>query len=341
MRLKQTIFVLLMLAGFFSQAQKKIKEKEDKKPKEKKEKPLPENIESFPKNFLVRPRFVYPIVSVNVSSRLLGKGDKFTYLPAMPGVVGLALKIKKVYISVAVQLPANESLKQKYGSSKFRNININIHGRITQWGLFYRDYKGFYLSNYQKYYPDYKVDSLGYPKSPGLRIIESGLNFGINFNRNFSMNAAFSQGERQKRGAGSFLMGFSERYQRIDADTSFVPPGQGDKYPNLNKLQYGNFYSTIISMGAGYQFVIRKKIHFTPIAMIGTGFQVQSYAQTRRNKLRLNYLTYANLKGQVGYNGDHFFANVIYGIEFNSIPITESRIRLIHKWFEVGAGLRF
>lgn len=340
MRFRTTIFVLLMFYGLYLQAQEQSPPKKEKKAKEKKEKPLPENIESFPKNFLFRPRFVYPIVSVNVSSRLLGKGEKFTYQPAMPGVSGIALKIKKVYISAAIQLPASENLKKTYGSSKFRNININIHGRVTQWGLFYRDYKGFYLTNYQKYYPNHNVDSLGYPKSPGLRIIESGLNFGINFNRNFSMNAAFSQGERQKRGAGSFLMGFSERYQRIDADTSFVPAGQGDKYPNLNKLQYGNFYSTIISMGAGYQFVIRK-FHFTPIIMLGTGFQIQSYAQTKRNKLRFNYLTYANLKGQFGYNGDHFFANVIYGIEFNSIPITESRIRLIHKWFEVGAGIRF
>lgn len=340
MPLKQTIFVLLMLTGFFSYSQKKSKTKEVKAPKEKKEKPLPENIETFPKNFLIRPRFVYPIVSVNVSSRLLGKGDKFTYLPAMPGVVGLALKIKKVYISAAIQLPASEGLKQKYGSSKFRNININIHGRVMQWGLFYRDYKGFYLSNYQNYYPNYNVDSLGYPKSPGLRIIESGLNLAWNFNRNFSMNAAFSQGERQKRGAGSFLLGFTERYQRIDADTSFVPAGQGDKYPNLDNLQYGNFFSTILSLGAGYQFVV-KKFHFTPVCMAGAGWQIQSYAQTKRNKLRMNWPTYASVKAQLGYNGDHFFANIIYGIEMNSIPITESRIRLLHKWFEVGAGLRF
>ena len=46
------------------------------------------------------------------------------------------------------------------------------------------------------------------------------------------MNAAFAQGERQKKSAGSFLIGLSERYQRIDDDTSFVPPTQGKYYPN-------------------------------------------------------------------------------------------------------------
>ncbi len=40
-------------------------------------------------------------------------------------------------------------------------------------------------------------------------------------------------------------------------------------------------------------------------------------------------------------NGDHFFANLIYATEFNTIPIKESRIRLFSNWLEFGMGLRF
>jgi len=333
MKTRLYILLVLILIGSSVYAQ-------NKKEKKKKEKPLPENIETFPKNFLIRPRFVYPEVWVDVSSRLLGKGDKFRYKPAMPGVVGLSLKIKKVYISAAVQLPASSSLKKTYGTTKFRNININIQGRIVNWGLFYRDYKGFYLNDYQKFYPNWNKDSLGFPKSPGLRIIEGGLNVGFNFNKNFSMNAAFAQGERQKKSAGSFLMGISERYQRVEADTNFVPTTQEQYYPNLDKLIYGNFTSTILSLGFGYQFV-KGKVHFTPVLMAGAGFQFQSYEQTNKKRFWINYPTYANFKTQLGYNGDHFFANLIYQNEFNSIPIKESRIRLRHQWIELGIGLRF
>jgi hypothetical protein len=302
-------------------------------------KPPPENIEVFPRNFLVRPRFVYPLVSVNVTSRLAGKGEKFIYMPAIPGVVGLSLKIKKVYISAAIQLPVSEKLKKTYGASKFRNININIRGRILQWGLFFRDYKGFYLNNYSKFYPNWNLDSAGYPKAPGLHIVEAGLNLDFNFNKNFSLNAAFSQGERQKKSAGSFLLGITERYQGIDADTSFVPLTQGEYYPNLDKFKYGHFASTIISAGIGFQFV-KYKFHFTPVLMAGTGLQIQIYETTKR-RTWLNIPTYTSAKAQLGYNGDHFFANIIYATEFNSIPLRESRIRLFHKWFEVGAGVRF
>lgn len=342
LRFKQFIIVLILLVNsplFAQDKHNKAKPtKEEKKAKKVKE--LPANIEAFPKNFLIRPRFVYPIVSFNVSKRMFGKGDNFTYRPAMPGVVGLSLKIKKVYISAAVQLPASEALKKEYGETKFRNININILGRIVNWGLFYRDYKGFYLSNYKPYYPDWNKDSLGYPKSPGLRILEAGLNVGFNFNKNFSMNAAFAQGERQKKSAGSFLMGISERYQRIDTDTSFVPPTQGHLYPNLDKLQNGNFISTIVSLGFGYQFVV-KKFHLTPVLMAGSGFQFQSYEQTDRKRFWINYPTYASAKAQFGYNGDHFFFNIIYLTEFNTIPIKESKIRIFHNWLEFGMGLRF
>jgi hypothetical protein len=343
--LKHIILILVLLITIPAFAQKKDKKeketREQKKERKKNEKnKLPENIESFPKNFLIRPRFVYPEVSVNVSNRMFGKGEKFKYKPAMPGVVGLSLKIKKVYISAAIQLPASEQLKKQYGETKFRNININIQGRIVNWGLFYRDYRGFYLKDYESYYPNWNKDSLGYPKSPSLRIIEGGLNLGFNFNKNFSMNAAFAQGERQKKSAGSFLMGLSERYQRIEADTSFVPPTQGKLYPNLDKLKYGNFTSTIIYLGFGYQFVI-KKVHFTPILLAGSGFQIQSYEQTDKKRFWINFPTYATAKAQLGYNGDHFFANLIYGTEFNTIPIKESRIRLFHNWLEFGMGLRF
>ena len=341
MRVNYLIAALLMIFSLHSFSQEK--QKKDPKPKEekkKKEKTPPPNIEFFPKNFLLRLKFVYPSIAINVSDRGSKLGKKFVYLPAMPGVVGASIKIKKVYISAAVQLPASPELKKKYGDSKFRNININIRGRIVQWGMFYRDYRGFYLNNYENFYPGWKVDSAGYPRSKGLRVREAGLNLGFNFNKSFSMNAAFSQGERQKKSAGSFLMNFSERYHRIDADTSFVPPTQGPFYPNLDKLKYGNFLTTLIAAGIGYQFVV-KKFHMTPVLMAGSGLQIQSYAQVNKHRFRLNLPTYASAAIQLGYNGDHFFFNTIYQTEFNSIPIRESRIRLFHNWFEVGLGMRF
>jgi hypothetical protein len=167
------------------------------------------------------------------------------------------------------------------------------------------------------------------------------MNFGFNFNKNFSLNAAFAQSERQKKSAGSFLMTISERYQRIETDSNLVPNNQIANYPNLDKLMSGDFLTTIISLGAGYQFVMGKKFHFTPVVLLGSGVQIQNYQQPNRNIWRLNVPTYANARAQFGYNGDNFFANIIYGAEFNSIPIKESRMRLFYQVVEFGIGVRF
>ncbi|MBS1634898.1 MAG: DUF4421 family protein [Bacteroidetes bacterium] len=343
---RSVVIILLMVLSLAAHAQKapKTREAKPKKERKKKEKKIPENIEAFNKSFLFKPKFALPGVWFNVSSRLTGKGGNFTWKPAMPGIVGAAIKIKKVYISGAILLPPSDSFKKKYGTTKSRDIYINIQGRVVSWGLYYRDYKGFYLADYKSNYTNWNFDSLGYPKSNNLRVIEGGVNLGFNFNKNFSMAAAFAQSERQKKSAGSFLMSISERYQHIETDSNIVPGSQADFYPNLNRLKQGNFFSTILAFGAGYQIVMGK-FHLTPVALIGSGIQVQSYTQHYnqgyRSRLWFNVPTYANARGQLGYNGDNFFANLIYQFEFNSIPIRESRIRLIRNSVELGVGIRF
>lgn len=337
------LFLLIAFISHTSFAQKKHKEtreeKKERKKKEKEKNKIPENIEVFPKNFLFKPKFVYPEVVFNVTSRKKN-GESFNWKPAMPGIVGAAIRIKKVYVSAMFKLPASKSLQEKYGNTEFRDIYVNIQGRIVSWGIYYRDYKGFYLNDYQKFYSNWNKDSLGYPKSSDLHVIESGLNLGFNFNKNFSMNAAFAQSERQKKGAGSFLVTLSERYQRIETGANIVPPGQQDNYPNLDNLQGGDFFTTILSFGSGYQFVY-KKFHLTPVVLLGTGVQFQSYLQNNFKRFWVNVPTYANGRAQLGYNGDNFFANIIYSIEFNTVPIKESRIRLYRQAIEFGMGIRF
>lgn len=300
---------------------------------------VPENITVFPKNFLLKPKFVFPGIVFNVSHRD-NNGASFNLKPSIQSLVGGSIRIKKLYITMAFRLPSNSAHENKYGKTTYQDFSLHYQGRIIAWTGFYRDYKGFYLDKYSKFYPNWREDSLGFPKSKNLHVIESGMNLGFNFNKNFSLNAAFAQSERQKKTAGSFLMMLSERYQRIETDSNIIPSPQVKNYPNLDHFIAGDFLTTIISFGAGYQFVMGK-FHFTPVVLLGSGIQIQNYQQTGTNLWRLNVPTYANGRAQFGYNGDNFFANVIYGAEFSSIPIKESRIRLFNQIIEFGMGIRF
>lgn len=321
------------------ETKKEKKEREKKEKKEKEKKDLPENIEKFERDFLFRPRFVYPAVIFNVTNRKTN-AEQFNWQPNIPGIVGASLKIKKFYISAAFKLPSSDASIKLYGNTKFSDFSLNFLGRVMLWTFFYRDYKCFYLYDYKKFYPKWNQDSLGFPQSKHLHVIEGGVNIGFNFNKNFSMNAAFAQSERQKKSAGSFLMNFSERYQRIETDSNIVPTGINSSYPNLDRLSGGDFLTTIISLGAGYQFV-KKQFHFTPVILVGTGVQFQNYWQGSSRRFYINVPTYANFKAQVGWNGDHFFMNLIYIFEYNTIPIKETRISLYRSYAEFGCGIRF
>jgi hypothetical protein len=318
---------------------------EQRKARKKKEKEakklarIPENIETFPKNFLFRPRVQLPGMTFNVTSRQK-TGENFNWKASIPYVLGGAIRIKSVYISAGFRLPPDQAQTKKYGDTKFKDIYVNIQGRIVAWTLFFRDYKGFFLKDYSKFYPEWNLDTAGYPRAPNLHVTEGGINIGFNFNKNFSLNAAFAQSERQKKGAGSFLLNVSERWQRIETDTNIVPASQAVNYPNLDRLVSGEFLTTIVSLGFGYQFVMGH-FHFTPVVLAGSGVQFQSYLQGTQRKLWANVPTYGLAKAQIGYNGNFFFTNLAYRFEFNSIPIKESRIRLYSNSIEFGLGVRF
>ena len=75
--------------------------------------------------------------------------------------------------------------------------------------------------------------------------------------------------------------------------------------------------------------------------MGGSGLQIQNYTQDNKKRAWINYPTYATIKSQFGYNGEHFFTNLIYTYEYNTIPIKESRLKIINNWIELGVGVRF
>jgi len=193
---------------------------------------VPENIQVFPKNFLFKPKIVFPGIIFNVSNRDQN-GESFNWKPSIQAVIGGAIRIKKFYISAGYRLPSDSKHEKQFGKTTYQDYYINIQTRIVAWTIFYRDYKGFYLDNYKKFYPNWNEDSLGLPQSKNLHVIEGGMNLGFNFNKNFSLNAAFAQSERQKKSAGSFLMTVSERYQRIETDSNIVPVNQWINFPNL------------------------------------------------------------------------------------------------------------
>src|SRR5688572_20288993 len=67
-----------------AEKKKKREEKERKKAEKKARGGVPENIQTFPKNFLFKPKVIFPAVIFNVTSRQK-QGENFNWKPSIPG----------------------------------------------------------------------------------------------------------------------------------------------------------------------------------------------------------------------------------------------------------------
>jgi hypothetical protein len=331
-------FYLLLLPLCYMQAQEKDGQKREKRLKKKKDKKVPENIEVIPKVFALRPKYVLPSTIFDVTNKD-GMGLRFNYIPFIQGVVGAGIKIKSVYVAYSMTLPTTTAEEKQYGRTTFYDIGLTIQTRVTGIDLFYQDYKGYYLLHPEKYYPGWSTANPA-PQKPNLHTTNAGMNLSFVTNHNFSPNAAFAQSERQKTSRGAFIIGITERFTRLSNDSSIVPVAEAAFYPTLNKLRLGNFYSSILSVGFGYSF-IHNYLSVTPVLMGGSGLLGEDYQLTDGNHLQMKVPVYADFKIAIGYNGNHFYTNIILQAELNSLPLEETRLRMYHGSVEFGLGVRF
>jgi hypothetical protein len=332
------LFLVLWTPFLCGAQEKKEKREKAKKEHKKKEKKIPENIEPISSVFAFRPKFSLPSTLFDVSNKS-GHGLRFNYIPFVRGVVGAGVRIKSVYIAYSIKIPNTSSEELQRGKTSYQDILVTIQTRITGVHLFYQDYKGFYLLYPDRYNPHWTNDK-AFPQVPSLHIINAGVNLTFVFNHNFSLNAALAQSERQKKSRGSFMMGISERFTSLSCDTSIVPVGQAANYPTLNKYNSGNYYSSILSLGMGYSF-IRGRWNLTPVVLGGSGLQGGYYHLTSGSQLDFRIPLYFNFRTSLGYNGNHFYSNVIFNAELNSISLSETQMRIYHGSLDFGIGLRF
>lgn len=308
-----------------------------KEEKRRKKLEPPPNIEYLPKNFLFKVRYVIPNVVLDISTRD-AKSTSFDYRPFIPGVVGAGIKIKKIYISYAQKIPSTPRQNTRFGKTDFRDFNFQFQWRITGIQLFYQDYKGFYLLRPEKYDTAY-ADRTYFPRSRSLRTYSVGMNMNWVFTKSFSLNAAFAQSERQKESAGSFMLGFTERFDRLQMDSSIVPASLTSTYPTLHRYSFGSNFSSILYAGLGYSFV-KSNFSITPVLMVGSGLQIQNY-NAPQNRWDLRIPLYGNFRLAAGYNGDNFFTNVMFHAQVMTMSAKETRITLAYTFGEFAIGFRF
>jgi hypothetical protein len=208
----------------------------------------------------------------------------------------------------------------KPDDSKGKVDNFGIGFGLTYRRLAFRNFfernKGYFLNNTDAWLPSIANSPNPYYLRPDIETHTyfSSLNYTFNY-KHFSNNAALWQLERQKKRAGSLVLGLSYIFNSFYADSSIVPTTGIDTFPRNN-----NTYFSLNAIGVNTGFVgtlpfFKSKKWFLSGALIpGISYQfghltIEDLGAVKAKKL---IGVQSEFRIAVGYNGDKYYAGLSY-----------------------------
>jgi len=245
-----------------------------------------------------------------------GAISKLVYHPNTNVRIGIAGFWKWFGLGLSIDNPFYKTDRNKYGKTSTIDLRVNAFGRGFAGELFFQRYKGFYISSPEK------TDGTHYI-IPDMLTYSLGIAWYWILNaKRFSIRAAFTQNERQKKSAGSFVIKPAFLYYRIYSDQGIIPQEIIEAYqiPLTNRITSGKFYSLEISPGYIYTLVFLKNFYLTAAVFPGVAAQLSSFSNDHDvySKLELTF----QLSGRIvlGYNSDKWFLGGSVQMGFNEVP---------------------
>jgi len=231
--------------------------------------------------------------------------NELTFEPNDPLNVGLGFTYKWLGINLSFPLFSND--QAIYGKTRRFDLGSHLYGRKIIVDLDFSWYKGYYLSNPQNVVPGW-VSGDPYPSRADISVTSLGLaGFYVFNNSKFSYRSAFTYNERQRKSAGSAIIGGGLTFNYIRADSSMV----GSDYIveldslNINKANFANLYAT---GGYAHNFVIK---YFFLSLSLGLGFGVSTdrvFIENISEEYRKSGISIVTVfRASVGYNRDKYY----------------------------------
>lgn len=304
--------------------------------KEKKIKIKGENMESF-KNLMVKAYFQTPILSLNISDKNK-KGAEIVYSPNVKTSIGLEMSYRWFGAGYSLQVKDDPVKDNLMGKTVYQDYQFNI--TQPRWGMdaYLKNYKGFYLSNPNGLDSNW-LSGQNFPRRADLSLTNIGFNVFYIHSDRFSLSAAFSQTERQKKSAGSFLFMWSNNFCILNADSSIIPNMQSANYFGMAEMRHGTFITSTLAPGYGGTIKL-KNFFFTPVLFFGAGVQQQDYIDHKQYVTTYLPTLKAATRFAIGYNGDRFLVGFQNINDYSLIIIKNANLSFTAATFKIYIGLR-
>lgn len=293
------------------------------------------------------PRFViltkrneFDIEKVNLDSASQNT-TTLTFKPNDPVSIGFGFSYKWLGINLAFNLPSANNKNEIYGKTKRFDFGTHIYGRKLVMDFTFQWYKGYYLANPQGIVPGWD-DGDPYPSRGDLKVSTYGMAaFYIFNNSKFSYRAAFTFNERQKKSAGSAIIGAGISGYFIRADSSIINKdflvSQGSE--GFDKVNIGNYYAV---GGYAHNFVI-KYFYMSLTLGLGIGANSSTIFYEDAGKKHNGGASFVSLfRASFGYNNDKFYVGMsLYNSNFSLGSKSKIGVNYTYTSFNINIGYRF
>jgi len=266
--------------------------------------------------------------------KFIDRHNKLVYKPNNHNIFGLGFNYRFFSLNAGIYIPSTGKNIGEYGRTKALDLQPHLYAHRFIVDLYAQFYHGYYLSNEGA--TQYNYQHADVEKRPD--IVTKNISVGVQYvfnDKRFSYNAPFYQNERQKKSAGSFLVGGGVYHTDISGDSALTPVNIN--YANFfNNYHFSATHNTGIGVNGGYAYtlVIKKLFFLTEIVSAGAGVNSATLTNILSQSVQKTGAGF-NLSVQLaaGYNSDNYFAGVTY-IRL----VTEDNSVQPQTWQEVNTG---
>ncbi len=254
---------------------------------------------------------------------------------------GFGIDYKWLSAELTFDVPAFNQYDATLGTTTSRSFGLGYTGRRLWIRGFWNDTKGFYLEE-----PRPWTGSEEPHVRPDMRSTTYlvSANYALSGKCRFSQNAALFQMERQKRSAGTFVLGTSIWRNTVAGDSSLLSRALLDTFDLATG--FTAVERTIIAVPFGYThtFSFWTKGFIHSALLVGPGYLHQVIRPTEGPALTGNSVAAAvEFKLGAGFNGDRWYAALTTSYYSSSATIGQNgtSLGMNYGFVRAAVGLRF
>lgn len=224
--------------------------------------------------------------------------------------MGLSMSFKWASLDVEWSPPGVNNDDATYGKTSQFSLSTSSNGRRFIYDAYFRTMQGFHSTGQYKLgtdtVPSYykRGDIINYNVGATLTYVFN--------NKHYSSGAPYSLTQKQKKSAGSLLIGTYAFFYGITADSSIYPDTLARSFRKELQFNYASSSTFGLSCGYTYTFIFFRNWYVNLTTLPGVSVQ-EFYSINAYDKSTYNKLSYAlslQSRFSIGYNRKNYFIGI-------------------------------